>query len=85
MITATWVRGAPGRPSSDARIVFATTPSMPVATAPADTSITNTKTGGCGGRTMYSPGATSSTDPLQSSGRCCLSRRSPVSGSSWQK
>mmetsp|Transcript_6283 Transcript_6283/g.19833 ORF Transcript_6283/g.19833 Transcript_6283/m.19833 type:complete len:217 (+) Transcript_6283:1241-1891(+) len=34
---------------------------------------------------MYSPGATSSTDPLQSSGRWCLSRRSPVSGSSWQK
>ena len=39
---------------------------------------------GCGGRTMYSPGATSSTEPFDSSGRWSLSLRLPRS-SNWQK
>ena len=65
-------------------MVRAATSTMPHATAAAETSTTKTYTGGCGGRTMYSPGATSSTQPLQSSGRCRRSRRWPLS-SRWQK
>mmetsp|Transcript_28698 Transcript_28698/g.93220 ORF Transcript_28698/g.93220 Transcript_28698/m.93220 type:complete len:225 (-) Transcript_28698:810-1484(-) len=52
--------------------------SMPDATAWYDTSITNTYTGGCGGRTMYSAGATISTSPRASSGRRSRSSRVPA-------
>ena len=49
----------------------------PFATPAALTSMTKTKTGACGGRTMYSTGATNSTLPRLSSGREAASTRTP--------
>mmetsp|Transcript_98151 Transcript_98151/g.274786 ORF Transcript_98151/g.274786 Transcript_98151/m.274786 type:complete len:200 (-) Transcript_98151:133-732(-) len=56
-----------------------TVSNMPVTTAVYDTSMTNMKTGGCGGRTMYSPGAMYSTAPLCNSCLWYRSTRLPVS------
>ena len=57
-VSPTMVRSSPGSWSRHALIVIAATCSMPLDTAGAETSITNMYTGGCGGRTMYSEGAT---------------------------
>ena len=51
--------------------------SAPRETLAALTSMTNTYTGACGGRTMYSTGATNSTLPMLSSGREAVSTRTP--------
>ena len=56
-------------------------PTMPQPTAVADTSMTKKKEGGIGARTMYSAGATHSTEPVLNSGCVPLSRRAPVAGS----
>mmetsp|Transcript_8916 Transcript_8916/g.20836 ORF Transcript_8916/g.20836 Transcript_8916/m.20836 type:complete len:218 (-) Transcript_8916:678-1331(-) len=74
----------PGNSSRHSLIVATAQFSIPELTAPALTSITKTYTGACGGRSMYSDGATSSTEPLHSSGRWALSRRCP-SSSRWEK
>ena len=63
-------------------IVAETHRSIPDATAVYETSTRKRKTGGCGGRTMYSAGATNSTVPSVSSGRSRRSRRSPFASSS---
>ena len=58
-----WVRSPPGRRSRVCTSVSATQRTMPEATDAYDTSMTKRKTGGCGGRTMYSAAATNSTEP----------------------
>ena len=59
-----------GMVSSVLRRVVAIVVSMPLDTDAYVRSMRNTYTGGCGGRTMYSRGATNSTIPELSSGRC---------------
>ena len=56
---------------------FRLTCSIPLDIAVYDTSNTNMNTGGMGGRTMYSAGATISTMPWLSSGRFSWSKRVP--------
>mmetsp|Transcript_106215 Transcript_106215/g.331340 ORF Transcript_106215/g.331340 Transcript_106215/m.331340 type:complete len:201 (+) Transcript_106215:1819-2421(+) len=75
------VRCPPGRPPPIwivSFIVEMTASNMPVTTAVYETSMTNMKTGGCGGLTMYSPGAMYSTAPLQSSALSNLSTLLPA-------
>ena len=69
-MTPTWAlaSAAPGMPSRQALIPRATAATAPDAHAAAETSITNRYEGGMGARTMYSAGATYSTEPCDSSG-----------------